>query len=128
SGLVSTITREPRRERKVSVERLNCSNCGGPLNLVAPDQAERIVCPNCGGVHDVTSEGNLKYLEALKAGGPNPLVPLGGKGKIGDVEYVVAGFMQRSVTFDIKYYWTEYLLYNAGGGFRWLLDNAGQPH
>ena len=118
-----SINLEPRREARVKVEKLNCSNCGGPLNLVAPDQAERIVCPNCGGVHDVTSEGNLKYLEVLKARGPKPLVPLGGKGKIGDVEYVVAGFMQRSVTFDIKYYWTEYLLFNATTGFRWLVDS-----
>ena len=118
-----SINLEPRRQTKVKVEKLNCSNCGGPLNLVAPDQAERIVCPNCGGVHDVTAEGNLKYLEVLKAHGPKPLVPLGGKGKIGDVEYVVAGFMQRSVTFDIKYYWTEYLLFNATTGFRWLVDS-----
>lgn len=117
------INLEPRRQARVSVERLNCSNCGGPLNLVAPDQSERIVCPNCGGVHDVTAEGNLKYLEALKQHGPKPLIPLGAKGKIGDVEYVVAGFMQRSVTYDIKYYWTEYLLYNAKAGFRWLVDS-----
>lgn len=114
---------EPRRQARVNVEKLSCSNCGGALNLIAPDQAERIVCPNCGGVHDVTSEGNLKYLDVLKARGPKPLVPLGGKGKIGDVEYIVAGFMQRSVTFDIKYYWTEYLLYNASAGFRWLVDS-----
>ena len=120
------INLEPRRQARVSVERLNCSNCGGPLNLVAPDQSERIVCPNCGGIHDVTAEGNLKYLEALKQKGPKPLIPLGSKGKIGDVEYVVAGFMQRSVTYDIKYYWTEYLLYNAKVGFRWLVD--GDDH
>ena len=120
-----SINLEPRRQTKVKVEKLNCSNCGGPLNLVAPDQAERIVCPNCGGVHDVTAEGNLKFLEALKQHGPKPLVPLGAKGKVGDVEYVVAGFMQRSVTYDIKYYWTEYLLYNAKAGFRWLVDSDG---
>jgi len=117
------INLEPRREGRVKVEKLSCSNCGGALNLVAPDQAERIVCPNCGGVHDVTAEGNLKYLDVLKAQGPKPLIPLGGKGNVGGTEYVLAGFMQRSVTFDIKYYWTEYLLYNAGQGFRWLVDS-----
>src|SRR6266498_3314524 len=74
-----SINLEPRRQTKVKVEKLNCSNCGGPLNLVAPDQAERIVCPNCGGV--------------------------------------------RSVTSDIKYYWTEYLLFNPNTGFRWLVDS-----
>src|SRR6266542_4307935 len=118
-----SINLEPRRQTRVGVAKLSCSNCGGALNLVAPDQAERVVCPNCGGVHDVTAEGNLKYLEVLKARGPKPLVPLGGKGKIGGTEFVVAGFMQRSVTFDIKYYWTEYLLFNPNAGFRWLVDS-----
>jgi hypothetical protein len=117
------INLEPRREARVSLAKLSCSNCGGALNLVAPDQAERVICPNCGGVHDITSEGNLKYLEALKAHGPKPLVPLGGHGKIDGNDFVVAGFMQRSVTFDIKYYWTEYLLYNPKLGFRWLVDS-----
>ncbi|HEV2720240.1 MAG TPA: DUF4178 domain-containing protein, partial [Thermoanaerobaculia bacterium] len=65
----------------------------------------------------------LKYLEVLKAQGPKPLIPLGTKGNVGGTEYVLAGFMQRSVTFDIKYYWTEYLLYNAATGFRWLVDS-----
>jgi hypothetical protein len=114
---------EPRRSTRIKVEKLSCSNCGGALNLVAPDQSERIVCPNCGGIHDVTSEGNLRYLEALRQKGPAPLIPLGGHGKIGDTDYVVAGFMQRSVSYDQKYYWTEYLLFNPNAGFRWLVDS-----
>lgn len=117
---------EAGRTTRVKAERLNCSNCGGPLNLVAPDQAERIICPNCGGVHDV-SEGNLKYLKALGTKGPKPLIPLGTKGKLDGKELVVAGFLQRSVTVDgEKYYWHEYMLFEpATKGFHWLIESDG---
>jgi hypothetical protein len=117
---------EAGRTTKVKVERLNCSNCGGPLNLVAPDQAERIVCPNCGGVHDV-SEGNLQYLNVLSAKGPKPLIPLGTAGKLEGKDLIIAGFLQRSVTVDgEKYYWHEYLLFEpATKGFHWLIESDG---
>jgi len=108
--------------KRIKGERLTCSNCGGPLNLVAPDQAQRIICPNCGGVHDI-EEGNLRYLEALRQKGPQPKVPLASKGIIDNVEYMVAGFMQRSVKTDQRYYWTEYLLFNPKVGYRWLVES-----
>jgi hypothetical protein len=115
---------EAGRVTRVAAERLNCSNCGGTLNLVAPDQAERIVCPNCGGVHDVT-EGNLRYLDVLKAKGPKPLIPLGTKGTLEGKELIVAGFLQRYVTVDgEKYFWHEYLAFEpATKGFHWLIES-----
>ena len=108
--------------QRIKGERLTCSNCGGPLNLIAPDQAQRIICPNCGGVHDI-EEGNLRYLQALKQKGPAPKVPLGSKGTVDGDEYIVAGFMQRSVSLDQRYYWTEYLLFNQQKGYRWLVES-----
>ena len=107
---------------RVSVEKLSCANCGGPLTLVAPDRSERIICPNCGGIHDV-SFGNLQFLKTLKLHGPKPKIDLGKKGTIDGVEYVVAGFMRRSVTFDQRYVWSEYLLFERDQGFRWLVES-----
>ena len=113
---------EPRTRNRVQLTKLSCSNCGGRLDLKAPDQAERVICPNCGAIHDV-NEGGLKYLHVLKGKVHKPLIPLGSTGKIEGVEYAVAGFMQRSVKFDRKYYWTEYLLYAPAQGFRWLVHS-----
>ena len=107
---------------RVSVEKLSCANCGGPLTLVAPDRSERVICPNCGGIHDV-SHGSLQFLKALKLHGPKPEIALGSKGTIDGVQYVVAGFMRRSVTFDQKYEWSEYLLFEREQGFRWLVES-----
>jgi DNA-directed RNA polymerase subunit RPC12/RpoP len=110
-----------RRER-VKATALNCSKCGGPLNLIAPDQAERIWCPNCGAGHDVT-EGELAYFATLKKKKIAPVIPLGSRGTIDGDEYVVAGFMERAVKFDRDYFWTEYLLYNPQRSYRWLVHS-----
>jgi len=124
-GLGINVDLEQPQVTRVKVAKLACSQCGGPLNLVAPEQSERIVCPNCGALHDV-GEGNLKYLETLRNRGPQPLVPLGKEGTIQNERYIVAGFMQRSVTFDKKYYWTEYLLFAPKRkSFAWLVEDAG---
>jgi len=107
--------------QRVAATALNCSKCGGPLNLTAPDQAERIWCPNCGAGHDVTA-GKLAFFAMLKKK-VEPVIPLGTRGTLDGDEYVVAGFMQRAVTFDRDYFWTEYLLYNQARGFRWLVHS-----
>ena len=110
------------RRTRVAAKALNCSKCGGVLELRAPDQAERIWCPYCGAGHDIAN-GKLQYFAMLKKKRVEPAIPLGSSGTIeGDV-YVIAGFMQRAVKFDIFYYWTEYLLYNASKGFRWLVHS-----
>lgn len=124
-GLGINVDLEQPRVTRVKVAKLACSQCGGPLNLVAPEQAERIVCPNCGALHDI-GEGNLKYLETLRYRGPQPLVPLGKEGTIQNEHFIVAGFMQRSVVFDKKYYWTEYLLFQPKKkSFAWLVEDGG---
>lgn len=112
----------PRAER-VTATTLNCTQCGGPLDLRMPEQTERIFCPNCGSGHDLT-QGKLQYLGVTKKKKKVvPVIPLGSKGTIDDVEYVVAGFMERAVHFDIDYFWTEYLLFNREKGFRWLVHS-----
>lgn len=114
---------EERPGRRVAVQKLSCSQCAAPLELVVPDQAERIYCPSCGAGHDV-SAGKLKWIGALKKHKPvEPAIPLGSRGTIDGDAFVVAGFMQRSVKFDITYYWTEYLLYNREKGYRWLVHS-----
>lgn len=112
---------EAQRTR-VTAKVLNCTNCGGALELRAPDRAERIWCPYCGAGHDIAN-GKLQYFAMLKKQRVEPAIPLGTNGTIDGDLYVIAGFMQRSVHFDITYYWTEYLLYNAAKGYRWLVHS-----
>lgn len=113
-----------RAARKVSAARLNCPNCGGALDLIAPDKTERVTCPNCDSLLDV-NQGNLHFLHALDKT-ENPFVlEIGKTGNFsGGQELQIIGAMVRSVTIDgTKYFWHEYLLYNPQIGFRWLVHS-----
>ncbi|MEJ7623492.1 MAG: DUF4178 domain-containing protein [Pyrinomonadaceae bacterium] len=115
-----------REARRVSAIGMGCPNCGGPLDLIAPDKSERVTCPNCDSLLDV-NKGNLTYLKALKppADKPEFALTIGSEGTFaGGVNYKVIGAVVRSVFIeDVHYYWHEYLLYNAAIGFRWLVHS-----
>jgi uncharacterized Zn finger protein (UPF0148 family) len=113
-----------REARRVAVGAMSCPNCGGSLELNAPDKTERVTCPFCNSLLDV-NKGNLKFLHAL-AKIENPFVlPLGAEGTFAnDVKMKIIGAIVRSVTIEgEKYFWHEYLLYNPSIGFRWLVHS-----
>ena len=113
-----------RKARKVAVGKMGCPNCGGSLELNAPDKAERVTCPFCNSLLDV-NQGNLKFLRTL-AKVENPFaLPIGAEGTLaGGVKFKIIGAVVRSVTFDgVQYFWHEYLLYNRTIGFRWLVHS-----
>lgn len=106
--------------QQVAVEKLNCPNCGGPLELRAPDQTERIACPYCGSLLDV-NQGKLKFIKAL-AKPQNPFIPLGAVAEFDGEPMTVVGYMMRSTVVDrVEYLWEEFLLYNPKVGFGWLV-------
>ncbi len=115
-----------RTPGRTTAASMGCPNCGGPLELIAPDKAERVTCPNCKSLLDV-NQGNLSYLKTLD---PSPtadkfLLQVGQEGTFkDDVKFKILGRMVRSVTIDgTTYYWHEYLLYNPSIGFRWLVHS-----
>lgn len=113
-----------REARRVAVGAMGCPNCGGSLELVAPDKTERVTCPFCNSLLDV-NQGNLKFLRAL-AKIENPFVlPIGAEGTFkDDAKFKIIGAVVRSVNIEgIKYFWHEYLLYNSHIGFRWLVHS-----
>jgi ribosomal protein S27AE len=109
--------------KTISVTRINCPNCGGALDLQMAEKSERIFCPNCGSAQDVERNGTLRLISEAQKKRVKPAIPIGSTGTIDGVKYVVAGFMQRSVTFDQTYFWLEYLLFNREAGFRWLVQS-----
>jgi uncharacterized Zn finger protein (UPF0148 family) len=119
-----TTTRAPEREeRRVGAAQLSCPNCGGSLELRAPDKTERVTCPNCNSLLDV-NQGQLQFLKALEKSWFQPLIPIGTTGQVPEGKMTVIGAMARSVTIEgTQYFWSEYLLYNPQIGFRWLVDS-----
>lgn len=107
---------------EISGLAVTCPQCGGSLDLKAPNEIERVVCPYCSALLDV-NQGNLKYLETLNQNSAQLLLELGSEGTLRGQKYTVIGFCRRSVRFDREYMWDEYLLYAQGVGFRWLIDS-----
>jgi hypothetical protein len=115
---------DEERRRQARGEALGCPQCGGPLEIRAPDQTQRVACPYCGSLLDATKD--LAVLQALARVTVQPVIPLGSRGRLDGVEWTVIGFMERSVTVeDVRYPWQEYLLYEPRKGFRWLVDSKG---
>jgi hypothetical protein len=113
---------EAGRGTRIATAALNCSKCGGALDLKAPDRAERVWCPHCGAGHDIT-HGKLQFFAMLGRKRMSRPIANGSKATLDGDEYVVSGFMQRAVRFDRTYYWTEYLLWNREKGYRWLVHS-----
>jgi len=115
-----------REARQTTGQALRCPNCGGPMDLVAPDKSERVTCPNCNSLLDV-NQGNLSYFKSLAPppNAPEFVAPVGAEGVFpGDVKFKIIGAVVRSVTIEgEKYFWHEYLLYNPMIGFRWLVHS-----
>ena len=115
-----------REAQRVAVGAMQCPNCGGALELVAPDKTERVTCPFCNSLLDV-NQGNLQFLNVLKPStAPHEFVlPIGAEGTFKNgIKYKIIGALVRSVTIEgIKYFWHEYLLYNPKIGFRWLIHS-----
>jgi hypothetical protein len=108
--------------RRVEGVQVACPQCGGPLELRAPDRTERVGCPNCGALLDAR-QGQLRFLEALKTT-VKPTLPLGAVGRFEGYELTIIGFLIRSVIIEeVKYRWEEYLLYHPRLGFRWLVQS-----
>lgn len=115
----------PVSQPAVSVARLQCPSCGGPVPLLTADKAERAVCGSCNALLDV-ERGAFRFVEQLQQRRVEPYIPLGSRGKLGGVEWTVIGFMERyCVVQGVSYAWREYLLHDEQHGFRFLMEENG---
>jgi hypothetical protein len=104
--------------------KLPCPNCGGSLELRAPDSTLRVACPYCNHLVNV-QQGNLAVIARL-AKKASPRIPLGTKGTFKDGEMQVIGYVERAALVDHQWWsFEEYLLYAPGTGFRWLVCSDG---
>jgi hypothetical protein len=133
-GIPVTARPHEREAEQVEGIHVSCPQCGGALELRAPDKTQRVACPNCGALLDA-NQGELRFLQALDPPGDKPVIPLGTTGRfqvgrIGNPSYdrpfINIGYMKRSIRSEgTKYFWEEYLLYHPRLGFRWLVRSDG---
>ncbi len=122
-GISATAESREQAERSVAAVAVSCPQCGGSLELRAPDETMRVACPYCDSLLDA-SHGQLKFLTALLQQKFQPVIPLGSKGTLEGREYTVIGAMQRSITYQGREYpWQEYLLHTPREPFHWLISS-----
>lgn len=109
----------PRSANKVRISALKCPNCGGDVPALLPDRSERLGCPYCGAVSDIAERKVIAQQEKARA---LPIIPIGTRGTLDGAEYVCIAALRRGSRFDGELFeWEEFLLWNQGVGFRWLV-------
>ena len=112
--------------RPVSVRSVNCPNCGAATAVRTFGHAVNVVCQSCRSILDAANPGVTILQQYTKAVREVPLIPLGTRGKLLDIECEVVGFQVRQITVDgVAYQWSEYLLFNPYREFRYLTEYAG---
>ena len=109
----------------LKVKAFACPKCAAPL-AVHSEQIEVVACTSCGSIVDATDSNYRILAEAGRSLRIDPHIPLGGKGKLREVEWESIGFMRRqSVIESVTYEWSEYLLHQPKAGFAWLIESNG---
>jgi ribosomal protein S27E len=109
----------------IKARAFKCPHCAAPLTIHSP-AIESLGCESCGSIIGVENE-NLKLLaRAAQTVHEVPTLPLGSKGVLHGVDWEIIGFLKRRTTVDgVDYDWAEYLLFSAGEGFAWLVEDQG---
>lgn len=115
-----------RAARVAKAKALQCPSCGGTVELRGHGSALNAVCIQCLSIIDAQDPG-LKVLQQFEESQRRqPIIPLGSRGKLHDVEYEVIGFQVRAINVEGEIYeWSEYLLYNPFQGYRYLTEYNG---
>jgi hypothetical protein len=117
---------DPQVRGPVSVRSVNCPNCGAATAVRTFGHAVNVVCQSCGSILDATNPDVTilqRFKEAVRV---EPLIPLGTRGTLLDIECEVVGFQVRQIFVDhVAYQWREYLLFNPYREFRYLTEYAG---
>src|SRR4030095_11960817 len=80
------------------------------------------VCPRCATLLDTATPELQIIRRAQEKRRIEPIIPLGQRGKLFDVNYEVIGFQHVDDGYGG---WNEYLLFNPWQGFVWLVTYSG---
>lgn len=114
---------EPLTTERNRSSSIPCPACGGVIERRAAGDTLSLVCGHCDTLLDAegghaTAVRKLKQAEAL----PKPALPLGSRGLLRGVEWMVIGSLTRKSSYSS---WEEILLHNPWHGYAWLTTWGG---
>ncbi|RXR05416.1 DUF4178 domain-containing protein [Pseudoxanthomonas composti] len=105
------------------VKPVECPNCGAPIVIVA-GLTTMATCAACSSQVDFSDTQAVVVQAHHRQQMLRPKLPLGSKGRFFDAEYTVIGLLRFDVPDDASEpIWSEYLLFNAGRGYLWLIES-----
>jgi len=108
--------------RELSARAFACPSCGSPVSITLTG-TQSIVCPSCSAVIDLSAgQGAALQHYRQQRRFTSPL-PLGGTGRLFDVDWQAVGFVRRSGRDDDGYdfAWSEVLLHHRTEGFAFIV-------
>jgi Domain of unknown function (DUF4178) len=101
-----------------------CYQCNAAFNSYLNSNAYTIICPKCGLLYHTYNGILEKTLETVSVPIKELTIPLGTKGNIQSIEYIVIGYTNK-VEYGSLYYWEEYTLFNPIHGIAYLSQFNG---
>lgn len=102
-----------------------CPNCNTVTKLDVAFEIRNFACPSCQTLFNANEEGQLVFQgrklahrQTFEKG-----LEVGQKGILKGIEYTVTGILVKRAYGS--FYWTEYMLQDAAGNFRYLSDSEG---
>ncbi|GAA6142912.1 DUF4178 domain-containing protein [Hydrogenophaga sp. 5NK40-0174] len=113
-------------EEREEARHFNCPACGGRVDVKLAE-TRSISCSSCGTLIDVSNGVGAEVVAAKASQHVTPAIALGKTGTLFDKPWQVVGFQRKQGEDDEDTFeWDEYLLYNHGGGFAFLVkDESG---
>jgi hypothetical protein len=101
---------------------IQCPACGGAIAIKAVGHSVTLGCQYCGALLDV-AHPDAAVISTYEGAVRSLPLPLGARGNLFETEWEVVGALERS---DDEIGWTEFLLFNPYGGYRWLVSSEGE--
>lgn len=114
-------------EKTVAADTFACPQCAAPFKL-SSGRISTYGCASCGAVLDTSLSAVRVVLKAQEEANAPLEIPLGAKGRFEGIDWEVIGHMRRGARSEAGptgFSWSEYLLFDAKAGFRWLTTSAG---
>jgi uncharacterized protein (DUF983 family) len=104
---------------KGKVGALDCPSCGSSIKF-APGVTQHLLCQACHSQIDAASPKAKVLAQGAAIEAVSTTLQLGAQANINGSKHQIIGLMNK--IDDEGTVWTEYLLYNARGGFLWLIE------
>lgn len=105
-------------------EVIDCPKCQYNITLYDPEGSEYCACPKCYAFIRFNDQDTAVVQSQLPTIINLPVISVGSKGVINDIEFIVIGYVIKKERAS-EYYWREYLLYNYEKGYANLAEYDG---